>query len=101
MGSVNGGGFLVQLLCTKGSCIFVPPVSELVTSPSRVPAEMLGNAGFGPPPIPGTPPLQLASPGDPPVETGSATQFVPAPLGGGNVFSGHPPAALDTYTVPP
>src|SRR5215468_2443757 len=101
MGSVHGGGLLVQLFCTKGSCIFVAPVSELDTYPLSAPAEILGNAGLGPPPSPGTPPLQLASPGDPAVETGSATQFVPAPLGGGNVFSGHPPAALDAYTVPP
>ena len=31
MGSVQGGGLLVQLFCTKGNCIFVAPVRELVT----------------------------------------------------------------------
>ena len=31
IGSVQGGGLLVQLLATKGSCMLVAPVSEFTT----------------------------------------------------------------------
>src|SRR5579864_2774540 len=43
IGSVQGGGLLMQLFFTKGNCMLVAPVSELVTNPFKVlPDEMLG-----------------------------------------------------------
>src|ERR1700728_3027661 len=97
IGSVQGGGLLVQLFCTKGNCIFVAPVSELVTNPFRVPEEILGKLELTAPATVGYPPLQLASVGSTPA-AGRATQFEPV---GGNVFSWQPALALGTYTVPP
>src|SRR5208282_1490919 len=92
IGSVQGGGLLTQLFCTKGNCMFLAPVSELVTKPFKVPEEILGKLEFAAPAPGGYPPLQLPS------ATGSVTQFDPV---GGNEFRGHPEVALGTQTVPP
>src|SRR5579863_5996078 len=53
IGSVQGGGLLVQLFCTKGNCMFLAPVRELVTNPFKVPEEMLGKLAFAEPALPG------------------------------------------------
>lgn len=91
IGSVQGGGLLVQLFCTKGSCMLVAPVSELTMNPCSVPEEILGNEGLAEPVIVGYPPLQLASPGTV-AAPGRAQQFAPV---GGKV-SGQPPLAMGT-----
>ena len=92
---------LVQLFCTKGNCMFVAPVTPFTMYPFKVPPEIVGKEVFAEPPIPGYPPLQLASPGAVGVDAGRATQFVVPPVGGGKVFRGQPPDAVETYTVPP
>src|ERR1700730_1352901 len=97
IGSVQGGGVLVQLFLTKGNCMLVAPVREFTTYPFRVPEDRLGKFGLAKPATLGYPPLQLASPGTVP-ELGRATQFVPV---GGNVLRGQPPPVLGTKTVPP
>src|SRR5579862_2608241 len=47
IGSVHGGGLLMQLFFTNGNCIFVAPVSEFVTKPFNVlPDDKLGKFGL-------------------------------------------------------
>src|SRR5581483_2640378 len=96
IGSVQGGGLVVQLFCTNGNCMLVAPVSAFTMNPFSWPEEMLGKLLFAEPAMLGYPPLQLASPGTVP-EPGNATQFGP---GGGNIRA-QPPLALGTKTVPP
>ena len=92
IGSVQGGGLLVQLFLTKGSCMLVAPVREFTMYPFNVaPEDRLTKFGLARP-ARGYPPLQLASPGIVPA-AGRATQNAPV---GGNVFSGQPPLALGT-----
>jgi hypothetical protein len=81
--------------------MFVAPVTPFTMYPFNCPPEILGKDVFAAPPIPGYPPLQLASPGTDGVDAGSATQFDVPPVGGGNVLREQPPAAVETYTVPP
>src|ERR1700721_2620003 len=63
IGSVQGGGLLVQLFLTKGSCMLVAPVSEFTTYPFNVPDDRLGKLLLARPAMLGEPPLPLASPG--------------------------------------
>src|ERR1700730_13155984 len=92
IGSVQGGGLLVQLFLTKGNCMLVAPVREFTMNPFKFPEDTLGKFVLAEPAMLGYPQLQLASPGTVPAP-GRATQFGP---GGGNVFRGQPPLALGT-----
>src|SRR5579871_7005518 len=96
MGSLHGGGLLVQLFCTNGNCMLVAPVVEFTRNPCRFAETRLAKLGFAVPAMVGYPPLQLASPGTV-AAPGSATQFGP----GGGKTSAHPPLAFGTKIVPP
>src|SRR5271157_1581531 len=49
IGSVQGGGLLVQLFCTNGNCMLVAPVREFTRNPLNVPEERLGKLGLAAP----------------------------------------------------
>src|SRR5262249_26983271 len=70
IGSVQGGGLLVQLFCTKGNCMLVAPVIPFTTYLFSGLTDLVGKFGFLEPAIPWIP----AGPARIPGRTGSRSR---------------------------